>query len=158
MTDFLKTIEILIDQLILHLPSEWFVEAPFLAVLLSNPNGRYILTGILMVTGLIVLWVIFLSVQVLSGGRLGKNKPTVLQNADEQSKLATSSGPDGFKFFRRSSTYGSVAENEAALREIEKEMLLVRKQFVDGHMLQDVYVAETRRLYNIAKPLKPSKP
>ena len=155
MNEFLKTIEILIDQLILHLPSEWFVEAPFLAVLLSNPNGRYILTGILMVTGLIVLWVIIISVQVLFGGRLGKSKPTVLQNADEQSKLAVSAGPDGFKFFRRNNTFGSVADNEAALREIEKEMLLVRKQYVDGHMLQDVYVAETRRLYNVAKSFKP---
>ena len=155
MTDFLKTIEVLIDQLILHLPSKWFVEAPFLALLLSNPNGRYILTGILVVTVLIVLWVIILSVQVLSGGRLGKSKSMVLQNADEQSNLTAAAGPDGFKFFKRNSTFGSVACNEAALREIEKEMLLVRKQYVDGHMLQDVYVAETRRLYNIAKPLKP---
>ena len=87
MTDFWKTIESLIDQLILHLPSTWFVEAPFLAVLLSNPNGRYVLTGILMVAGLIVLWIIFLSVQVLVGGRLGNRKATVLQNADEQTKL-----------------------------------------------------------------------
>ena len=155
MTDFWKTIESLIDQLILHLPSTWFVEAPFLAALLSNPNGRYVLTGILMVAGLIVLWVIILSVQVLSGGRLGKSKPTVLQNADEQSKLSRSTGPDGFKFFKRNSTFGSVADTDAALREIEKEMLLVRKQYLDGHMLQDAYVAETRRLYNIAKPLKP---
>ena len=122
MTDFLKTIEILIDQLILHLPSEWFVEAPFLAVLLSNPNGRYILTGILMVTGLIVLWVIILSVQVLSGGRLGKSKPTVLQNADEQTKLVATAELDGFKFFKRKSTSGLVANNEAILRKIEKEM------------------------------------
>ena len=155
MTDFLKTIEVLIDQLILHLPSKWFVEAPFLSELLSNPNGRYVLTGILVVTGLIVLWVLFLSVQVLFGGGLGKIKPTVLQNADEQSNLNASAGLDGFKFFKRNSTFGSVADNGAALREIEKEMLLVRKQYVDGHMLQDVYVAETRRLYNIAKPLRP---
>ncbi len=155
MNDFLKTIEILIDQLILHLPSEWFVEAPFLAILLSNPNGRYILTGILVVTGFIVLWVIILSVQVLSGNRLARDKPTVLQNADEQSNLTASAGPDGFKFFKRKSTFGSVADNEVVLREIEKEMLLVRKQYVAGHILQDVYVAETRRLYNIAKPLKP---
>lgn len=155
MTDFLKTIEILIDKLILHLPSEWLVEAPFLAVLLSNPNGRYILTAILMVTGLIFLWVIILSVQVLFGGRLGKDKPIVLQNADEQSNLAASAGPHGFKFFKRKSTFDSVADNEAVLKEIEKEMLLVRKRYVDGHMLQDIYVAETRRLYNAAKPLKP---
>ena len=155
MTDFLKTIEILIDYLILHLPSEWFVEAPFLAELLSNPNGRYVLTGILVVTGLIVLWVLFLSAQVLFGGGLGKIKPAELQNADEQKKLAASSGPDGFKFFKRNSTFGLVVDNEAALRKIEKEMLGVRKQYADGHMLQDVYVAETRRLYNIAKPLRP---
>ena len=155
MTDFLKTIEILIDQVILHLPSEWFVEAPFLAVLLSNPNGRYVLTGILMVAGFIVLWVIFLSVQVMFGARLRKSKQTVLQNADEQNKLATSAGPNGFKFFKRKRTFGLVADNEMALREIEKEMRMVRKQYVDGHMLQDVYVAETRRLYNVAKRLKP---
>ena len=155
MNDFLKTIEILIDQLILHLPSEWFVEAPFLAVLLSNPNGRYILTGILVVLGLIVLWVIILSAQALFGDRLGKNRLTVLQNADEQSNLTASAGPDGFKFFKRNSTFGSGAGNEAALREIEKEMLMVRKQYADGHILKDVYVAETRRLYNVARRLKP---
>ena len=155
MTDFLKTIEILIDQVILHLPSEWFVEAPFLAVLLSNPNGRYVLTGILMVTGLIVLWIISLSLQLLFGKGLGKNKPTSLQNADERNKLVASAEPDGFKFFKRNGTFGLVANNESALREIEKEMLLIRKQYVDGHILQDVYVAETRRLYNIAKPLRP---
>ena len=155
MTDFWKTIESLIDQLILHLPSTWFVEAPFLAVLLSNPNGRYVLTGIFMVLGLIVLWIVFLSVQVTFGGSLGKSKPKVLQNADEQNKIATSGEPDGFKFFIRESTVDLVTDNEAVLREIEKEMLMVRKQYADGHMLRDVYVAETRRLYNAAKPFKP---
>ena len=155
MTDFWKTIESLIDQLILHLPSTWFVEAPFLAVLLSNPNGRYVLAGILMVAALIVLWITFLSVQVLIGGRSGNSEPTALQNADEQNKLNPTVGPDGFKFFKRDSAFGSVDDNEVALREIEKEMLMVRRQYVDGHMLQDVYVAETRRLYNIAKPFKP---
>ena len=51
-----------------------------MAVLLSNPNGRYVLTGILMVAGLIVLWIIFLSVQVLLVVDFSKSKPTVLQN------------------------------------------------------------------------------
>ena len=155
MTEFLKTIEMLIDQVILRLPSEWFVEAPFLALLLSNPNGRYVLTGILIVAGFIVLWVIFLSLQVMFGTRLSKSKQTVSQNADEQNNGAASAGPDGFKFFKRKSTFGLVAENEMSLIEIEKEMRMIRKQYIDGHMLQDVYVAETRRLYNIAKPLKP---
>ena len=154
MTDFLKTIEILIDQLILHLPSKWFVDAPFLAVLLSNPNGRYVLTGILMVTGLICLWVLFLFVPILFGGGLGKIKPAELQNADEHSKLAASAGPDGFKFFKRASACHLSADTEAALIKIEKEMRRLRKQYADGHMLQDVYVTETRRLYNAAKRLK----
>ena len=155
MTDFLKTIERLIDQLILHLPSTWFVEAPFLAVLLSNPNGRYVLTGILIVAGLIVTWVIFLSVQVLVGCRLGNSRPAEMQNADERNKVAAFVGPDGFKFFKRNSAFGVVTDKEAALREIEKEMLMVRKQFAEGHILKDVYVAETRRLYNVAKGFKP---
>ena len=155
MNNFLETIEILIDRIILHLPSEWFVEVPFLAVLLSNPNGRYVLTGILMVAGLIILWIVFLSVQVMFGGGSGNSKPTVLQNSGEQNSVAASGEPDGFKFFMRKSTADPVTDNEAVLREIEREMLMVRKQYVDGQMMQDVYVAETRRLYNIAKPLKP---
>lgn len=155
MTDFWKTIESVIDQLILHLPSTWFVEAPFLAVLLSNPNGRYVLTGILMVAGLIVLWIIFLSVQVLAGGLLGNREAPVSQNADEQTRFTATAELEGFKFFKRKSTSDLVANNEAVLREIEKEMLMVRKQYIDGHMLREVYVAETRRLYNVAKPFKP---
>ena len=155
MTDFLKTIEMLIDHLILHLPSNWFIEAPFLAELLSNPNGKYVLTGMLMVTGLIVLWVLLLSVQVLFGSGLAKSQPAELQNPDEKNKLAASAGPDGFKFFKRKGTFGLVADNDAALKKIEKEMLMVREQYADGHILQDVYVAETRRLYNAAKLLKP---
>ena len=155
MTDFLKTIELAIDHLILHLPSKWFVEAPFLAELLSNPNGRYVLTGILVVTGLIILGVLLLSVQVLFDGSLSKTNPGELENAEEPRKLAASAGPDGFKFFKRDSNTGLVADNEVVLRKIEKEMLIIRKQYADGHILPDVYVSETRRLYNTAKPFKP---
>lgn len=154
MTDFLQTIERLIDQLILHLPSQWFVEAPFLAALLSNPNGGYVLAGIIMISGLIVLWGLFLSAQVLFGVILGKIRSAKLQNADEQNKLPVYAEPAGFKFFKRNRTLGLAADNEGALRAIEKEMLMIRKRYADGHILQDVYVAETRRLYNVAKSLK----
>ena len=154
MIDFLQTTERLIDQLILHLPSQWFVEAPFLAALLSNPNGKYVLAGILMVTGLIVVWCLFLSAQVLFGGVLGKIKPIKLQNTDEQNKLSGYAEPTGFRFFKRNRNLDFSADNEGALREIEKEMLMVRKRYADGHILQDVYVAETRRLYNVAKSLR----
>ena len=101
------------------------------------------------------LWIIFLSVQVLVGGLLGNREAAVSQNADEQTRLTATAEVEGFKFFKRKSTSGLVANNEAVLREIEKEMLMVRKQYADGHMLRDVYVAETRRLYNVAKPFKP---
>ena len=154
MIDFLQTIERLIDQLILHLPSQWFVEAPFLAALLSNPNGRYVLAGTLMVTGIIVLWGLFLSGQVMFGGVFGKIKSAKLQNAYEQNNLPVYAEPAGFKFFKRNRALGLAADNEVALREIEKEMLMVRKQYADGYISQDVYVAETRRLYNVAKTLK----
>ena len=154
MTDFLQTIERLIDQLILHLPSQWFVEAPFLAALLSNPNGRYVLAGIIVITGLIVSWGLFLSAQVLFGVVLGKIRSAILQNVDEQNKFPVYAEPAGFKFFKRNRTLDLAADNEGALRAIEKEMLMVRKRYADGHILQDVYVAETRRLYNVAKSLK----
>ena len=155
MSDFFETIEILIDQLILHLPSEWLVKAPFLGTLLSDPNGRYILAGIVVVTFLIILWITLLYVQLLFGGRLVKSKPTVPQNADEQSEPRIDAVSEGFKFFKRNDARGLLADNEEALKAIEEEMLTVRQRFLEGHMLQDVYVNETRRLYNSAKALKP---
>ncbi len=153
MTDFLEKLEILIDLLILHLPSDWFIDAPFLGILLSNPNGRYVLSGFLLVVGLIVLWAIFLVVQVLFKGRLSRNEPAALQNAGKQSTLVDSSESNGFQFFKRSVAGRSTDSNETALKAIEQEMLTVRQRYIDGHILQDVYVAETRRLYDRAKAL-----
>lgn len=155
MTDFWEPIEILIDQLILYLPSEWFVDAPFLAILLSNPNGRYILAGISIVTGLIILWIFFLFVQVLLVARSNKRNRSVLQNADEEGRLSCDGGLEGFKFFKRNNAINMATDNEAALKVIEKEMLIVRQRYVEGHLVQDAYVSETRRLYNSAKALKP---
>ena len=41
------------------------------------------------------------------------------------------------------------------LKAIEQEMIDVRQKYQNGQMLQDVYVAETRRLYDSAKAVKP---
>jgi hypothetical protein len=153
MTEFLEKLEILIDLLILHLPSDWFIDAPFLGILLSNPNGRYVLSGFLLVVGLIVLWAIFLVVQVLFKGRLSRNESAPLQNAGKQITLVDSSESNGFQFFKRSVAGRSTDSNETALKAIEQEMLTVRQRYIDGHILQDVYVAETRRLYDRAKAL-----
>ena len=46
-------------------------------------------------------------------------------------------------------------DNEAELKAIEEEMLIVRQRYVEGHLVQEAYVSETRRLYNNAKALKP---
>lgn len=155
MTDILETIETLIDQLILRLPSEWLVDAPFMAILLSNPNGKYILVGILVVTGLIILWICSLFVQVLLVGRPDKQNSSALQKVDEEGKFSSDGGLEGFKFFKRDNVSNKANDHEAALKAIEKEMLIVRQRYVEGHLVQDAYVSETRRLYNSAKALKP---
>ena len=154
MTDFLEKLEILIDQLILHLPSEWFIDAPFLAILLSNPNGRYVLAGFLLLIGLSVLWAILLVLQVLFSARPNRNEPAALQTVEKQSTLTHNKGSDGFQFFKRR-VDGGLKDDDAALKAIELEMVDVRQKYQNGQMLQDVYVAETRRLYNSAKAVKP---
>ena len=83
----------------------------------------------------------------------GRNRPVALQNSQKQSTVVNNADLDGFQFFKRS-VDGRIADDEPALKSIEQEMLFVRQRYRDGHMLQDVYVAETRRLYKSAKALK----
>ena len=45
-------------------------------------------------------------------------------------------------------------DNDLALVAIEQEMLAIKQLFSDGHILKDVSVAETRRLYGKAKALR----
>ena len=45
-----------------------------------------------------------------------------------------------------------------ALVSIEQEMLAVRRLYMDGHVIKDVYVSETRRLYAKAQAVKSSQP
>ena len=61
---------------------------------------------------------------------------------------------DGFQFFKRNGGEKTQGDDDAALAAIEQEMLAIRQLFADGHILKDVYVAETRRLYGKAKTLK----
>ena len=67
MTELQQIIEILIDQLLLRVPSQIFVDFPFIGVLLANPNGRYVLSGLAVILSLIALWVLFTIVQALFG-------------------------------------------------------------------------------------------
>ena len=153
MTEFLEKLEILIDQLILRLPSEWFIDAPLLAILLSNPNGRYVLAGFLLLIGLMCLWAFLLLLQVLFSASPTRNEPAALQTAGKRSTLTHDTGSDGFQFFKRR-VAGNLNDDEVALKAIEQQMLAVREKYQNGQILQDVYVAETRRLYNSAKAVK----
>ncbi len=155
MIELMQMIETLIDQLLLLVPSPVFVDFPLLGVLLANPNGRYVVAGLAVVTGFIGLWIVLRIVQIL----LGKQTKLGMKARDNAVKADAANSPkakteDGFQFFKRNGAEKTQSEDDAALAAIEQEMLAMRQLFADGHILKDVYVAETRRLYGRAKTLK----
>ena len=151
----MQIIENLIDQFLLLLPSPVFVEFPLLGILLANPNGRYVVAGLTVVAGFIGLWIVLRLFQILLGKRAkldAKSRDDVVKvDAANSSEVKTE---DGFQFFKRNGAETTPGDDDAALAAIEQEMLTIRQLFVDGHILKDVYVAETRRLYDKAKTLK----
>ena len=154
MRDFVLTIEMLIDKLILYLPSELFVEAPFITALLDDPNGRYVLSGVVVVTGLLALWILLSISQLMFVNVLRKHKPDTLQSHSKSAGQKIELASEGFHFFKRKTTIVSMSDSDRALRLVEQEMLAIRQNFFDGHVLKDVYVTETRRLYVKANKLK----
>jgi cytoskeletal protein RodZ len=62
---------------------------------------------------------------------------------DMESPLPESTA-GGFSFFKRES---ADAKADAALISIEQEMLAIRQLYMDERITKDVYVVETRRLY-----------
>ena len=154
MTELQQIIEILIDQLLLRIPSQIFVDFPLLGILLANPNGRYVVAGLAVVTGFIGLWIVLRTLQSL----FGKQTKLGMKARDNAIKADAANSPkakteDGFQFFKRNGAEKTQSD-DAALAAIEQEMLAIRQLFADGHILKDVYVAETRRLYGKAKNLK----
>ena len=151
----MQIIETLIDQLLVLVPSPVFVDFPLLGILLANPNGRYVIAGLAVVAGFISLWIVLWVVQIL----LGKRANLEAKARDNAVKADAGNSPkaktqDGFQFFKRNGAEKTQSDDDAALAAIEQEMLTIRQLFVDGHILKDVYVAETRRLYGKAKTLK----
>lgn len=57
----------------------------------------------------------------------------------------------GFSFFKRES---ADAKADAVLISIEQEMLAIRQLYMDERITKDVYVVETRRLYEKASELR----
>ena len=155
MIELQQKIEILIDQLLLRVPSQIFVDFPFFGVLLANPNGRYVLAGLAVILSFIGLWILLIIVQALFSKqtKLDSNFSGHSVNPGDTNFSETLS-KDEFQFFRRTGEEKVQCDNDLALAAIEQEMLAVKQLFSDGHILKDIYVAETRRLYGKAKALR----
>ena len=148
-------IEILIDKLLVYLPSD----IPFISTLMQRPEGRYIFFGIAIVVALLLVWQLLALLQMLFPKKQSKSK------ADKTPPIELSERVDsdtenaaGFSFFKKSDdteTSENTAE-EADLIAIEQEMLAVRQLYTDGQLIKDVYVSETRRLYNKAQSIRSS--
>ena len=154
MTEFQQTIETLIDQFLLRLPSSIFADFPLLSVLLANPNGRYVLAGLVIVISFIGLWVFLRIAQVL----FGKQAKLVSDLGGDSTKpgatnLSEAVPKDECRFLNRADAEIVQSDDDQALAAIEQEMLAIKQLFADGHILKDVYVTETRRLYVKAKAL-----
>jgi hypothetical protein len=155
MTELQQIIEILIDQLLLRVPSQIFVDFPSIGVLLANPNGRYVLAGLAVILSFIGLWILLTIVQVLFSKqtKLDSNLSGHSVNLGD-THLSESLPKDEFQFFKRTGEEKVQFDDDPALAAIEQEMLAIKQLFSDGHILKDVYVAETRRLYGKAKALR----
>lgn len=158
MTELQQIIEILIDQLLLRIPSQIFVDFPFIGVLLANPNGGYVLAGLAVILSFIGLWILLSIVQALFSKqtKLDSNLSDHSANPDD-TNLSETLSKNEFQFFKRSGEEKVQCDDDRALAAIEQEMLAIKQLFSDGHILKDVYVAETRRLYGKAKALRTQK-
>ena len=154
MTELQQIIEMLIDQLLLRVPSQIFVDFPFVGVLLANPNGRYVLACLAVVVSSIGLWILLRIVLTLFSNqtKLDADLSGYPDNASA-THLSEALSKDEFQFFKRTGEEKVQGDDDLALAAIEQEMLAIKQLFVDGHILKDVYVAETRRLYGKAKTL-----
>ena len=155
-------LEILIDNLLIYLPSDML----FLANLIEQPEGRYIVFGLAVVIALLVVWTLLAVVQMIFSGQQprpmnDKTPPIVLSEPVDNDNEAVNQAEtgDGFSFFKKSlnADIGEAGEF-TSLASIEQEMLAVRRLYTDGHVIKDVYVSETRRLYAEAQAVKSSQP
>ena len=151
-------LEILIDNLLIYLPPD----IPFLAILMQRPEGRYIVFGLAIVTALFIVWLLLAVLQMMFFGQqtqqaADKTPPKELSDQPETAKVTETETEtaDGFSFFKKSedAEIGQTDE-DPALVAIEQEMLAVRRLYTGGHVIKDVYVSETRRLYSEAQAVK----
>ena len=152
-------LEILIDKLLFYVPTD----LPFLASLMMHAEGRYIIFGFAVVVALLLVWLLSLLLQVMFANGQRKNAankipPVELSEAIDVLAADETDIGQGFSFFKKELDTGSEAVDEdATLIAIEQEMLAVRQLYSNGHMIKEVYVSETRRLYKKAETLKTSQ-
>ena len=155
MTELQQIIEILIDQLLLRVPSQIFDDFPFIGVLLANPNGRYVLAGLAVILSFIALWILLTIVRALFGKQTKLDSNLSGHSVNPGGTYLSEALPkEDFQFFKRTGEKKVQCDDDLALAAIEQEMLATKQLFSDGHILKDVYVAETRRLYGKAKALR----
>ena len=154
--------ETLIDSLLIYLPAD----IPFLATLMERPEGRYIVFGLAVVITLLAVWTVLAVLQMMFFGHrpqraADKTPPIELSETVDTNKVVDGEAKteDGFSFFKKSSDADIGETGEIpALVAIEQEMLAVRRLYTGGHVIKDVYVSETRRLYAEAQAVKSSQP
>ena len=154
-------LEILIENFLIYLPAD----VPFLANLIERPEGRYIVFGLALVIALLVVWTLLAVLQMMFFGQRhksvnNKTPPIELSETIDADKVADGEAKteDGFSFFKKSfdAEIGETGESPALVA-IEQEMLAVRSLYMGGHVIKDVYVSETRRLYAEAQAVKSSQ-
>ena len=152
-------LEILIDYLLIHLPAD----IPFLVILMQRPEGRYIVFGLAMVIVLLLVWTLLALLQMgLVGQRrrspTDKTPPIELAETAGTDNRDEAETAEGFSFFKKAEDATVIESGEDPfLVAIEQEMLAVRTLYTGGKILRDVYVSETRRLYNKAQAVKNSR-
>ena len=153
-------LEILIDKLLFYVPTD----LPFLASLMMRAEGRYIILGFAVVVALLLVWLLLLLLQMMFAkdqrkSAADKTPPVELSETIDAPAADETNNGQGFSFFKKALDTGSgTAGEDAALQAIEQEMLAVRQLYSNGHLIKEVYVSETHRLYEKARTLKTSQP
>ena len=154
-------LETLIDNLLIYLPAD----VPFLINLIERQEGRYIVFGLAVVIALLMVWTLLAILQMMFFGKRTEpvnNKTAPIELSEPVDTYNIKDGEaktgDGFSFFKKSldADIGETGETPALVA-IEQEMLAVRRLYTDGHVIKDVYVSETRRLYAKAQATKNSQ-
>jgi hypothetical protein len=144
-------LEILIDNLLIYLPSD----VPFLSSVMERPEGRYIAFGLATVFALVVVWTLLAVLQMMFFGQrpkplISKTPPIELTEQGKVDSIVENETEEagGFSFFKKAQDGETTESGEnPVLSAIEQEMLAVRRLYTGGHVIKDVYVSETRRLY-----------